>query len=110
MPKKQWEELIPNLAQNTNNPSLEIRKAAILTLGDICEKLKNEKVYRLEINQIETILMGICFGLNKDECNPEIKQIALKALRDGMNFMESVFLKEEIRNFVFALLIDLCHS
>ena len=35
-----WEDIIPNLSQNLNHQDINIKKAAIMTLGFICEYLK----------------------------------------------------------------------
>jgi len=110
LPKQGWPDLIPNLASNTNNEQLEIRKAAIMTLGDICEKLKHEKMQCLELSQVENIMMGICLGMKKDETHQEIKLIAVKAMRDSMAFMEPLFHKVEVRNYMAGLLIGLCQN
>ena len=35
-----WDDLVPNLSSNLSHSDVEIKKAAILTLGFICENLK----------------------------------------------------------------------
>lgn len=42
--KKSWLDLIPNLSNNLKHQDVEIKKAAILTLGFICEQLKDKKL------------------------------------------------------------------
>jgi importin subunit beta-1 len=39
IPRKEWQELIPLLIQNINYTDIDIKKAAIITLGFICESL-----------------------------------------------------------------------
>ena len=39
-----WPELIKNLGINANNEDNNIKKAAIMTLGYICEKFKTDKI------------------------------------------------------------------
>lgn len=39
IPRKEWLELIPNLATNAEHESMDIRYAALETLGFICEEL-----------------------------------------------------------------------
>jgi len=36
--ENQWADLLTNLSQNTQHSNLEIKKAAIMTLGEICDK------------------------------------------------------------------------
>ena len=40
VPRKEWLELIPNLAANSAHDSIDIRHAALETLGFICEELE----------------------------------------------------------------------
>ncbi len=40
IPRKEWLELIPNLCANSAHDSIDIRHAALETLGFICEELE----------------------------------------------------------------------
>lgn len=40
IPRKEWLELIPNLSANAAHDSIDIRHAALETLGFICEELQ----------------------------------------------------------------------
>jgi len=40
IPRKEWLDLIPNLCANSAHESIEIRHAALETLGFICEELE----------------------------------------------------------------------
>ncbi len=44
IPRKEWLELIPNLCDNSVHQSIDIRNAALETLGFICEELMPEDV------------------------------------------------------------------
>lgn len=39
IPRKEWEELLPNLCQNAEHTDYNIRLASLTTLGYICEEL-----------------------------------------------------------------------
>ena len=39
IPRREWLELIPNLSANAAHDSIDIRHAALETLGFICEEL-----------------------------------------------------------------------
>lgn len=39
LPAKQWPEIIPVLTNNSSNSDTEVKKAALMTLGFICEEL-----------------------------------------------------------------------
>lgn len=42
LPRKQWPNIIQILVNQTNNNEEEIKKAAVMTLGFICENLKEQ--------------------------------------------------------------------
>lgn len=42
IPRGEWLEIIPNLCNNSANESMDIRHAALETLGFICEELVPE--------------------------------------------------------------------
>lgn len=51
--RKSWLDLITNLAMNLNHNDVEIKKAAIMTLGFICELLKDRNLESfLEVSKI----------------------------------------------------------
>lgn len=41
IPRNEWNDLIPLLIQNVNHQSIDVKKAAIITLGYICDQLVN---------------------------------------------------------------------
>lgn len=94
-----------NLAKNTQHQDLEIKKAAIMTLGNICDKLASSGI-NIPATDIESILTGICIGMAKDQQNLDIKKIAIKALHDSLRFIKNVMERQEIRDFVMDLLVN----
>jgi len=46
LPLKQWPQIIPVLTNNSSNVDPEVKKAALLTLGFICEELVKKKTIR----------------------------------------------------------------
>lgn len=42
IPQNEWNELIPLLIQNVNHKNMDVKKAAIITLGYICDQLVSE--------------------------------------------------------------------
>jgi importin subunit beta-1 len=89
LPRKEWPDIISNLVNNTNNEQIEIKKAAMMTLGYICEALQRVAKNTIESSEMEKILYGICLGLKLEEPNEEIRLIAIKALQDSLLFMDT---------------------
>lgn len=44
IPRKEWNDLITSLCSNASNESLEIRNAALQTLGFICEEIHPDDI------------------------------------------------------------------
>lgn len=56
IPRKEWLDLIPNLCDNSVHPEIDIRSAALETLGFICEELMPEDLNDELKNKIVLVL------------------------------------------------------
>lgn len=99
-----WDSLIPNISNNLKTDNAEVKKAAILTLGFICEDLKNNGVVNLPKEQVDALLAGICYGL--EEFGP-LSATSVKSLFNASGFLGELFVKEEVSDLVFNLLLTL---
>ena len=71
--QKEWLDLIPIFANNLSHQDLNIKKAAIMTLGFMCEQLKEKNLNGLlENDKTEDILKGILLGMSKQETDSEV--------------------------------------
>lgn len=112
-----WSNIIFNLADNTNNADIELKKAAIQTLGAICEALVNFDLLKKDVarqnNNIisadlcNSILSGILLGMNAQDNTPDVLLIAIKSFRDSLSFLKEYFGNENILKFSIDLLIKL---
>jgi len=60
----------------------------------------------LDNNTLESVIMGISYGMKKEEQNLEVRNLATQALRDAMGFIEVYLEKEEVRNYLVGLILD----
>lgn len=125
--KGRWTNLITDLTASTQvNISVDIRKAAILTLGQICDKLKEFKLGKpfsppsippTQLNTLllgglldektkENILMAILIGLSQEELDVEIRENSIVALGDCVEFMVDILNREEVRDYATGLVIN----
>ncbi|CAK75693.1 unnamed protein product (macronuclear) [Paramecium tetraurelia] len=102
LPRQEWPEIISVLVQNTRHDSIEVKKAATITLGYICEALKNQK-QSIEKTESEKVLYGICMGLQGEK---QIKLISIRALKDSLQFMDQVLAQQQVRDHVTKLLVE----
>jgi len=76
IPRKEWDELIPNLCQNSTSDDMNIKLASLTTLGYICEELNPEDLNNFLKNNIILALTN-----NIDNEGPvEPTKLAIKAL------------------------------
>jgi importin subunit beta-1 len=108
---KTWFSLLDNLANNIDNQDLEIKKAAIMTLGYICELLNQEKITDLPKPQIESLIAGIIIGLKEYS---EITNTAILALSNSIQYLrvniQSPGFLEMIFEILVKLLVKSCES
>jgi len=100
---KTWGDLIGNIAMNLKNDNPEIKKAAMMTLGYICEDLNQYRITDLPDEQVEFLLGGICMGL---ENYNELTNTSISALANSINFLASRLQKENISDYIFNLLLS----
>ncbi|XP_051912523.1 uncharacterized protein LOC127594799 [Hippocampus zosterae] len=105
LPGNEWPTLIPVLANNTVHENVEIRQASIMTLGFVCEQVRETGAPMQRAEQ-ETILAGIFKGITKQN-PPEIQHTSLKALRDSVAFMQELFRMPGIKNLTFNTINEL---
>ena len=101
IPRKEWLELIPNLCDNSVNPSEDIRNAALETLGFICEEimpddipneLKNKVVYALTTN------------IHTDPAQKKSTLLAIRALFLALPYASQNFKIQNERDFIMKQL------
>lgn len=104
MTDRVWFSLLDILAKNIDSPILEIKKAAITTLGYICELLNTEKITNLPEQQIESLIAGIIIGLK--EYN-EITNTAVLALSNSIQFLRLSIQNHKFLEMLFEILVKL---
>lgn len=63
IPRNEWEGIVEKISSNINNEDPLIKEVSILTLGFICERLKEKKSFVLNEHLQEMVLTGILLGL-----------------------------------------------
>ncbi|CAD8098139.1 unnamed protein product [Paramecium primaurelia] len=106
LPRQEWPDLISRLTTNSKHSNVLVKVSAIMTLGYICESLKNHQSSGISEQDAKVILMGICVGMDTNEQNVEIRITAIKALQDSLYFMNNLFTQQEIFTFVKNLILQ----
>ncbi len=104
LPRKQWGNIIHILVAQTNNQNEDIKKAAVMTLGFICENLK-EKSASLDDEMVKQMMTGILVSMRAEQGNDEIRYMGVKALQDSLQFMSNHLESHDIRVYMMQQLV-----
>lgn len=77
IPRGEWLELLPNLCNNASNDSMDIRLAALQTIGYICEEIDPRHVENGLKNQI---MLALTNNISADPNATQSCKLAVKAL------------------------------
>jgi len=92
IPRKEWNDLIPNLSQNSSHPDFHIRLASLTTLGYICEEIEPG-----DLGDQPHVKNGLILALinnisaDKPPQNLELCKVAIKALLHSIPFAAQNF-------------------
>ncbi|KAG7196020.1 karyopherin beta [Scheffersomyces spartinae] len=105
LPKKEWNELIPTLIENTSTEANEsTKKASLLTIGYICEVADptNPEI----ISQSNGILITIVQGAQSKEPSTAVRLTALNSLANALEFITKNFEVEAERNYIMQVVCE----
>lgn len=91
------------ITQNITSDDLTVKEVSILTVGFICEQLKEFEFY-FEQHLQDTILTGILMGVK--DSHPEIAETAFKALRDGLSAMSSSMKSQSVLEYLISQIME----
>jgi len=96
IPRKEWDELIPNLCENSTSDDINIKLASLTTLGYICEELYPED---LNDHLKNNIILALTNNINND--GPiEPTKLSIKALLYSVPYTRPNFQVQQERDFI----------
>lgn len=104
IPRNEWLDLVDTLADNTTYNDLKIRKASVITIGNICEQF-HEAAVTVQPRACQQFLGGIIVG-TKETADASIVEVSLKALRNSLSFLKPILSDETCRNEVFKIIYE----
>jgi hypothetical protein len=100
-------DFIQSLSDNVNNEDSNIQKAAIITIGYICENLFNDHILTLGEEEVDLLLGGICKGV---EVYGPLSKTSVTALGYSISFLKPKLNDEKILDYIFDILVKLLIS
>lgn len=105
LPREQWPELMPTLVENVGTGSDHQKQASLTTIGFVCET--DEQDLRDSLAQhSNAILTAVVQGARKEETNVEIRNAAITALGDSLEFVRTNFENEGERNYIMQVICE----
>eukprot|EP00126_Sphaerothecum_destruens_P013233 Sdes_comp22644_c0_seq1m21069 len=104
LPHNQWTTLIPQLLENTTNPSSSerLKEATLEAIGYVCEEI-SPQILQTCSNQI---LTAVVQGARKEEPSFAVRLAAINALSNSLEFIKANFDKDAERNFIMQVVCE----
>jgi importin subunit beta-1 len=105
LPRNQWPELMPTLVESVGSGADHQKQASLTTIGYICESDDGELRENLAAHS-NAILTAVIQGARKEEPNAEVRNAAITALSDSLEFVRSNFENEGERNYIMQVICE----
>ena len=105
LPRNLWPELMPALVENVGNGQDNLKQASLQTIGYICENQDGELQATLS-QYSNSILTAVVQGARKEEGNNDVRNSAISALSDSLEFVRNNFENEGERNYIMQVICE----
>jgi importin subunit beta-1 len=105
LPRDQWPELMTYLVEGVSKGSDNLKQSSLTTIGYICES--NDAELRENLSKhSNAILTAVVQGARKEEENINVRNAAITALSDSLEFVRSNFENEGERNYIMQVICE----
>jgi importin subunit beta-1 len=105
IPRQQWPELMQTLVENVGQGADHQKQASLTTIGFICDTDDNDLRDALQ-HHSNAILTAVVQGARKEEPNSDVRNAAITALSDSIEFVRSNFENEGERNYIMQVICE----
>ena len=105
IPRNQWPQLMPTLVNNVEEGDAHAKQASLTAIGFICETEDSELRDSLAQHS-NAILTAVVQGARKEEPNNDVRNAAITALGDSLEFVRSNFDNEGERNYIMQVVCE----
>jgi importin subunit beta-1 len=105
LPRNEWPELMNTLVQNVTSGPDQLKQASLITIGFICESQDSDLRQSLTTHS-NAILTAVVQGARRDEPNQDVRNAAMKALSDSVDFVRSNMDNEGERNYIMQVVCE----
>ncbi|KAI8826727.1 karyopherin Kap95 [Fimicolochytrium jonesii] len=109
LPQNQWPDLMPIMLDNVTNPAkaanTDLKKATLKAIGLVCEAVDPNVLTQYA----NPILTAVCSGATP-QADPALRETALNALLNALEFVKSNFEHAGERNFIMQVVCEACKT
>jgi len=105
LPRDAWPDLMQTLVENVSNGSDQQKQASLTTIGFVCET-EDQDLRDSLAQHSNAILTAVVQGARKEEPNAEIRNAAITALGDSLEFVRTNFENEGERNYIMQVVCE----
>ncbi|KAK5111448.1 hypothetical protein LTR62_004900 [Meristemomyces frigidus] len=105
LPREQWPELMRTLVENVGNGTEQKKQSSLTTIGFICES-EDQDLRDSLAQHSNAILTAVVQGARKEEANLDIRNAAITALGDSLEFVRTNFENEGERNYIMQVICE----
>lgn len=109
LPKNEWPQLMPALVTNVGEGADHLKQASLATIGFICDTEDTELRDSL-VQHSNAILTAVVQGARKEETNLDVRNAAITALGDSLEFVRTNFENEGERNYIMQVICEATQS
>ncbi|KAF4301258.1 HEAT domain-containing protein [Botryosphaeria dothidea] len=105
IPQNMWPELMPALVDNVGKGVDHQKQASLTTIGFICDT-EDAELRESLAHHSNAILTAVVQGARKEETNPDVRNAAISALSDSLEFVRTNFENEGERNYIMQVICE----
>lgn len=105
LPKNEWPELMAALVSNVGEGTDQLKQYSLRTIGFICE-LPPPDLHESLSQHSNSILTAVVQGARKEETNLDVRNAAVGALNDSLEFVRTNFENEGERNYIMQVICE----
>ena len=109
LPRNEWPELMVALVENVGHGGDHLKQASLTTIGFICAS-DDANLRESLASHSNTILTAVVQGARKEETNLEVRNSAIIALGDCLDFVRTNFDNEGERNYIMQVVCEATQS
>ena len=100
---------MPTLVQNVGSGEDQLKQASLTSIGFICET-EDSNLRDSLVTHSNSILTAVVQGARKEEANVDVRNAAITALSDSLEFVRTNFENEGERNYIMQVVCEATQS